>query len=181
MTQDSFTLSTPGGASGIQDFLHSLARLAQQAQTESPRDYSARQKELLDALVVPRAATHSTTVGDLRLTLEVAKSPPATALAGAPIEGLPAVRVLVDGRPRPGVPVHFVVTEGGGRVERAEQPTELANGDVVATPGAWVLGAVGVNKLVAYAGPIHEFSVIAEDSTKQSAPQQQKGVARRAE
>lgn len=69
------------------------------------------------------------------------------ALVGAAVAVAPAVRVVNSvGAAVAGVPVTFAVGTGGGTVTGASQATAA---DGVATVGAWVLGSVGGNTLLA--------------------------------
>lgn len=71
------------------------------------------------------------------------------AYAGEPVSVPPAVR-LVDrfGNPVPGATVTFAVTQGGGQLTGATPVTDAGG---VARVTAWVLGAVGVNRLSVFA------------------------------
>jgi hypothetical protein len=75
-----------------------------------------------------------------------------TAPAGTAVAVAPSVKVTTaSGLPSPGVDVTFAVSAGGGSVTAATATTNVAG---IATVGAWTLGAVGLNTLVASANGV---------------------------
>ena len=80
------------------------------------------------------------------VTFSVFEGDGLNAIAGDPVTTRPAVRVTEHGAGRPGVPVKFWVTSGGGSLTGQEQQTDA---DGIARVGSWTLGrAVGANTMI---------------------------------
>lgn len=69
-----------------------------------------------------------------------------TTVAGSAVPIPPAVQVFRAGEPLAGVTITFEVTRGGGSVSDATVTTDA---DGIARVGAWVLGTIGPQELVA--------------------------------
>ncbi|MCL4865537.1 MAG: hypothetical protein KJZ47_06555, partial [Gemmatimonadales bacterium] len=99
--------------------------------------------------------------------MSVAAGNQQSALVGAAVAVAPAVRVVNSvGAAVPGVAVTFTVGLGGGSVTSASPSTGT---DGVAAVGSWVLGAAGVNTLVASVAGATEGSPITFSATGQEA------------